>query len=87
MTPSALLPKVFEGMETFFKKFPYQTQIKKEPEGALFCLVTAATAVRAFFVKGWVAGIEVLAVKLILSDSERITNLTKSKRCPKTLDT
>ena len=52
-------------------------------------LPTAAAAViiGAILVKGWIAGVEILAVKFILCHSERITNLTKSKRCPKTLDT
>ena len=52
-------------------------------------LPTAAAAViiGAALIKGGIAGVEVLAVELILSYSQGITNLTKSKRCPKALDT
>jgi hypothetical protein len=64
-------------METFFKKFPYQTQIKKEPDRALFSLSSATAA----SIKAGVECVEILFVESVGGNAQRITNLTKSKSC------
>ena len=38
-------------------------------------------------IKGWVEGIKVFIVQIILNYADSITNLTKSKRCGESLDT
>jgi hypothetical protein len=68
---------------------------KKEPDRALFSLMIAAAvgvfiilAVKTCFIEGRIIHIEVFLVAgFILSYAQGITNLTKSKRCPKALDT
>jgi hypothetical protein len=61
------------------------------PQGKYFTFCGAKYFTRRgrispFIVRG-VKRVEILRVKLILRYAHRITNLTKSKRCPKTLDT
>jgi len=42
---------------------------------------------RLFFIKCRVDCVKVFRIQMVLNISKRFTNLTKSKRCPKTLDT
>ena len=56
--------------------------IKSRWETICFLFLFSASAV-----KRRVAGIEILTVQFVCHDSHGFTNLTKSKRCPKTLDT
>ena len=49
--------------------------------------VTKAVSNGESFVKFGIEGVKVLVIEVILHHAESITNLTKSKRCPKALDT
>ena len=62
-------------------KFQYVEQIRADEKdsSALFCALPT--------VEGGVIHIIILAVHLFLGDALAFTNLTKSKRCPKALDT
>ena len=54
---------------------------KADLQKSAFCLFPAV------FIKTRVEGVEVLAVESVGKDTQPFANLTKSKRCPKALDT
>ena len=83
MTPSAFfsLESFWRCGSLFSKKVP-RSLTKKSPSGLFSSLMTTAALVELR-----VEGVEVFAVKSVGGNAEGITNLTKSKRCPKTLDT
>ena len=49
--------------------------------------VTNAVSNGESFVKFGIEGVEILTVQVVLNHSQSVTVLTKSKRCPKALDT
>ena len=80
VVPAALVKFRVEGVEVFAVK----------AVGAFFDSLgrwAECPSALYLFVKGGVDAIIILAVEMAAHLTQRFTNLTKSKRCPKTLDT